>query len=121
MKLRRAIARLQALFRRRELDRELDDEILANLELAELDAVAAGLKPEEARQAARRNFGGIEQMKENHRDRRSVRWLSNLQRDFRYGLRSRARDPGFALVAIGLLALGLGTNSAIFSVVNASC
>ncbi len=119
MKLRAAIARLQALFRRRRLDRELDDEILAHLELAERDAVAAGLKPEEAHQAARRNFGGIEQMKENHRDRRSVRWLANLLRDFRYGMGSLARDPGFAAVAIGLLALGIGANSAMFSIVDA--
>jgi putative ABC transport system permease protein len=119
VKLRAAIARLQALFRRRKLDRELDDEILAHLELAEHDAVAAGLEPEEAREAARRNFGGIEQMKENHRDRRSVRWLSNLQRDFRYGLGSLGRDPGFAAVAIGLLALGIGANSAMFSIVDA--
>jgi predicted permease len=119
VKLRAAIARLRALFRRRKLDRELDDEILAHLELAEHDAVAAGLKPEEARQAARRNFGGIEQMKENHRDRRSVRWLSNLLRDFRHGMGSVARDPGFAAVAIGLLALGIGANSAMFSIVDA--
>jgi predicted permease len=87
--------------------------------LAKRDAVAAGLKPEEARQPARRNFGGIEHMKENHRDRRGVRWLSNLKRDFRYGLGSLARDPGFAAVAIGLLALGIGANSAMFSVVDA--
>jgi hypothetical protein len=119
MTLRRAIARLRALFRRRKLDRELENEIFAHLELAERDAVAAGLKPEEAREAARRNFGGIEQMKENHRDRRSVRWLANLQRDFRYGLGSLARDPGFAAVAIGLLALGIGANSAMFSIVDA--
>jgi starch phosphorylase len=59
-------------------------------ELAERDAVAAGLTPEEARQAARRSFGGIEQMKEDHRDRRGVRWMENLLRDFRYGMASRA-------------------------------
>jgi len=119
VKLRAEIARLQALFRRRELDRELDDEILAHLELAEHDAVVAGLTPEEARQAALRTFGGIEQMKENHRDRRGVRWLSNLLTDFRHGMGSVARDPGSAAVAIGLLALGIGANSAMFSIVDA--
>jgi putative ABC transport system permease protein len=119
MKLRSAIARLRALFRTRKLDQELENEILAHLELAERDAVAAGLTPEEALQAAMRTFGGIEQMKENHRDRRSVRWLSNLVRDFRYGLGALARDPGFAVVAIGLLALGIGANSAMFSIVDA--
>jgi predicted permease len=112
-------ARLLALFRKRKLDREVDDEILAHLELAERDAVAAGLIPEEARQAARRNFGGIEQMKEDHRDHRGVRWIENLLRDFRYGVGSLARDPGFAAVTIGLLALGIGANSAMFSIVDA--
>ena len=119
MRLRPAVARLLALFRRRKLDRELDDEILAHLELAERDAIAAGLIPEEARQAARRNFRGIEQMKEDHRDYRSVRWMENLLRDFRYGMGSLARDPGFAAVTLGLLALGIGVNSAMFSIVDA--
>ena len=105
MKLRLAVARLLALFRKRNLDRELEDEVLAHLELAEHDAIAAGLTPEEARYTARRSFGGIDQMKEAHRDRRGVRWLENLARDFRYGLASLKRDPGFAAVAIGLLAL----------------
>ncbi len=119
MKLRSAVTRLLALFRKRKLDRELDDEILAHLELAERDAIAAGLKPEEARQSARRNFGGIEEMKEDHRDRRSVRWMENLLRDFRFGMGSLAREPGFAAVTIGLLALGIGVNSAMFSIVDA--
>jgi predicted permease len=119
VKLRPAVARLLALFRRRKLERELDDEILAHLELAERDAIAAGLIPEEASQAAQRNFGGIEQMKEDHRDHRSVRWMENLLRDFRYGMGSLARDPGFAVVSVGLLALGIGANSAMFSVVDA--
>ena len=113
------LARLAALFRRRKLEREVDDEIQAHLELAEQEAILAGLEPEEARQAARRNFGGIEQMKEDHRDHRSVRWIENLIRDFRYGMGSLVRDPGFAVVAIGLLALGIGANSAMFSIVDA--
>ena len=119
MNLRWAVARLVALFRKRNLDRELEDEVLAHLELAERDAIAAGLIPEEARQAARRSFGGIEQMKEDHRDHRSVRWMENLLRDFRYGMASLARDPGFAAVTIGLLALGIGANTAMFSIVDA--
>jgi predicted permease len=119
VKLRPTVAGLLALFRRRKLDRELDDEILAHLELAERDAMAAGLIPEEARQAARRNFGGIEEMKEDHRDHRSVRWMENLLRDFRYGMGSLARDPGFAAVTIVLLALGIGANSAMFSIIDA--
>jgi putative ABC transport system permease protein len=119
VKVRWAGARLLALFRKRKLDRELEDEIVAHLELAERDAIARGLTGEEARQAARRNFGGIEQMKEDHRDRRSVRWVENLLRDIRYGMASLARDPGFAVVTLGLLALGIGANTAMFSIVDA--
>jgi putative ABC transport system permease protein len=105
--------------RKRHLDRELENEILAHLDFAERDAIAAGLTPEEARRTARRRFGGIEQIKEDVRDHRSVRWMENLVRDFRYGLASLPRDPGFAAVAIGLLALGIGANTAMFSIVDA--
>ncbi|MEX2264825.1 MAG: ABC transporter permease [Bryobacteraceae bacterium] len=119
MTLRRAAAGLLALIRKRRLDRELEDEILAHLELAERDAIAAGLSPEEARRAARRRFGGIEPMKEEHRDRRGIRWLEILLRDFRYGLASLMRDPGFTAVAAGVLALGIGANVAMFSLVDA--
>src|SRR5262249_45078684 len=98
---------------------ELEAEILAHLEMAEYDAIASGLPPVEARRAARRGFGGIEQMKEDHRDQRSVRWVENLLRDVRYGMTSLVRDPGFAAVTIGLLALGIGANTAMFSIVDA--
>ena len=119
MKLRFAGARLLALFRKRRLDGELEGEIRAHLEMAELDAISAGQSREEARHAARRGFGGIEQMKEDHRDQRSVRWMENLCRDVRYGVAALARDPGFAAVSIGLLALGIGANTAMFSIVDA--
>ncbi len=119
MNLRSAVARLLALFGDRNFDRDLENEVLAHLELAERDGIAAGLSPEEARRQARRAFGGIEQMKEDHRDHRSVRWIENLLRDFRYGMGSLARDPGFAAVTIGLLALGIGANTAMFTIVDA--
>ena len=119
MNLRFVAARLLALVRKRRLDDELEGEILAHLEMSELDAIAAGLPPEEARREARRGFGGIEQMKEDHRDHRSARWVENLLRDVRYGLASLARDPGFAAITIGLLALGIGANTAMFTVVDA--
>jgi putative ABC transport system permease protein len=112
------VCRLLALFRKRHLDGELDGEILAHLEMAEREAIAAGMPSEEARREARRGFGGIEQMKEDHRDQRSVRWMENLWRDVRYGIASLARDPGFAAVTIGLLALGIGANTAMFSIVD---
>jgi len=119
VKLRLAAARLRALFRKRRLDGELEGEILGHLEMAELDGMAAGLSAEEARREARRRFGGIEHMKEDHRDQRSVRWMENLLRDVRYGMASLARNPGFAAVTIGLLALGIGANTAMFSIVDA--
>jgi predicted permease len=117
--LRFAARRLAALIRRRRLDGELAGEILAHIEMAELDAIAAGLSPEEARREARHRFGGVQQMKEEHRDQRSVRWVENLVRDLRYGMSALARDPGFAAVTVGLLALGIGANTAMFSIVDA--
>jgi len=119
MSTRRLVKRLVALFERGRLDTELDDEIRAHLELAERDARAAGLSPEEARTAARRRFGGIEQMKEQHRDTRSARWLEALLSDVRYGAAALARDRGFTAVVVAVLALGIGANAAVFGVLDA--
>ena len=91
----------------------------AHLELAERDAIAAGLSPEEARRVARRRFGSIERIKEEHRDRRSVRWIETLVKDVRYGLLLLRRDPGFAFVAISVMAIGIGANTAMFSLIDA--
>ena len=119
MSVRRVAAGLLALVRNRRLDRELDSEIIVHLELAEREELAAGLTPEEARRAARKRFGGVEQMKEAHRDQRSVRWIETLLHDFRHGLALLARAPAFASVAIGVLALGIGANTAMFSLMDA--
>lgn len=113
MTFRRTLARLVALLRQRQLDEELDDELQAHLEMSERDAIATGLCPQEARAEARRRLGGIVQIQEEHRDRRSARWMENMVRDFRYGLGALARDPGFAVIAAGVLALGIGANVAI--------
>ncbi|HLJ13342.1 MAG TPA: ABC transporter permease [Bryobacteraceae bacterium] len=118
MSSRRAFARLWAFLNKQRLDAELDDDIQAHLELAEKDAIARGLSPEEARWEARRRFGGIAQMTEEHRDRRSFRWIEMLLRDFRYGLASLWRTPGFTVVVVGVLALGIGGTVAMFSVVD---
>ena len=119
MSLHRALASLLAAARKRRIELELENEIRAHLELAEADALARGLSLEEARREARRRFGGIEQMKEEHRDRRSIRCMETLFRDFRYGLASLARAPGFTFVIVGVLALGIGGTVAMFSVVDA--
>jgi len=117
--VRSYLARWLALAQKPRLEREINGEIRAHLELAERDYIAAGMTLEEARRAARRNFGGIEQMKEEHREQRGMPWMETLLRDLRYGLAALLRDPGFAAIAIGVLALGIGANTAMFSLVDA--
>lgn len=119
MTLRRAAHHVLALLRRRRLEKELESEIEAHLELAERDALARGLSAEEARWEARRRFGGVEQVKEIHRERRSFVWLDALMRDLRYGVAALAHSPGFTASVVGVLALGIGANVAMFSVVDA--
>ncbi|MCW5966503.1 MAG: ABC transporter permease [Bryobacterales bacterium] len=119
MNQRRGLARALALLRKRRLERELSGEIEAHLELAARDAERTGMSPEDARLAAHRSFGGIEPMKEEHREQRSFVWVETLVRDFRYGVSSLWNDPGFTLVAVAVLALGIGANAAMFSLVDA--
>lgn len=119
MSARRGLARLLALLRRRRLERELAGEIEAHLEMAARDAERDGLTPEEARLAARRAFGGIEPMKELHRERRSAQWLDTFLRDLRYGVSGLWHNPGFTAIAVAVLALGIGANTAMFSLVDA--
>jgi hypothetical protein len=115
------LRRLLALGRANRFDRELENEMQAHLELAERDAIASGLSPDDARRAARRAFGSVERIKEEHRDRRSIRWIETFAKDLRYGVLLLRRDPGFALVAIGVMAIGIGANTAMFSLVDGTC
>jgi predicted permease len=117
--MRTLLSRLRALFRRDQLDADLDGEVREHLELLAADYRRRGLTVDEARHAARRAFGAAEPMKEIYREGRGFRWIDDVRQDVRYGLRGLRRNPGFALVAIVTLALGIGANSAIFSLLDA--
>lgn len=110
--------RLRSLFRANRVEEELDEELRDHVEREVERHRAAGLSPEAARAAALRAFGNVPMIQEQVRDTRGTRWLDDLRTDARYALRSMRRSPAYAVVAALSLALGIGANTAIFSLMN---
>lgn len=112
-------ARLRTLVGRRRRLGEYDAEVSSHLDLLAADLERSGLSPDGARREARRQFGGVDQARERFRDASGFPSLDELSADVRYSLRMIRRQPGFALIVVLLVAIGVGANAAIFSLVNA--
>jgi predicted permease len=116
--LREAFKRACSFFRSDQLDQEVNEEMASHLEMAMEENLRRGMPAEQARRQALVRFGGIQQALEQHRESRSMPWVDVLGQDLRFTIRMLRRDSGFTMVAILILALGIGANIAVFSVVN---
>ena len=119
--MRRFIRRCLSLFTRNSAEDDLAREMTAHLTLLEAEYQRRGMSPDEARLAARRAMGSVALAKDLHRDARSFGWLEDLRRDLRHAVRHLRRSPGFTLTAVLALGLGIGVNTAFFTILNAIC
>ena len=110
--------RINSLIRHDDLDRGLNAEVRFHIEMETEKNIRLGMSPEDARLKALRSFGPMEKHKEETRDARGVSWIETLVADLRYGARALLKHPGYALLAVLTLGLGIGANTAIFSVIN---
>jgi predicted permease len=116
--LRRLFQRLRSAFPNAQMDHDLDAEMAAHLDLAIEENIQRGMAPKEARRRALVRFGGVEQARQQHRESRGLPWLDVLMQDLRFTFRTMRRDREFTIIAVVILALGIGSNIAVFSVVN---
>lgn len=115
-RLRSFVSRISTFLRRPSADNELNDELRAHIDALTEENIRRGMSEPDARAAAHREFGGVEQTKESYREQRSLPFLETLTRDIRFALRGLRRDKGFASLAILTLALGIGVNTSLFTV-----
>jgi len=115
---RESFLRIQSFAHKKPLDVDLEEEMTTHLQFAIEENIQRGMSPQEAERQARISFGGPQQSKETHRESRGLPFLDTLLRDIRYTLRTLWRDRAFAAIAILILALGIGANIAVFTIVN---